>query len=168
MTSGVQHGMTGAVVFQREQLVRFGHCDPAGIVFYPRYFEMLNELVEDWFAQGLGQSFARLITESGLGMPTAQLDTRFLRISRACADKFGLGSTDDAIGKTDADIFTEEHAQAAGGQVVNDSAARSEVSLNTLMKWPIIGGIVLRRAWGSATNAIVRVVERPKAFAASY
>ena len=82
MTSGVQHGMTGAVVFQREQLVRFGHCDPAGIVFYPRYFEMLNELVEDWFAQGLGQSFARLITESGLGMPTAQLDTRFLRISR--------------------------------------------------------------------------------------
>lgn len=82
MTSGVQHGMTGALVFQREQLVRFGHCDPAGIVFYPRYFEMLNELVEDWFAQGLGQSFARLITESGLGMPTAQLDTRFLRISR--------------------------------------------------------------------------------------
>jgi 4-hydroxybenzoyl-CoA thioesterase len=70
------------VVFERQQTVRFGHCDPAGIVFYPRYFEMLNELVEDWFAQGLGLPFEQLIRERGLGMPTAQLDTRFLRVSR--------------------------------------------------------------------------------------
>ncbi len=72
----------GGVVFQREQLVRFGHCDPAGIVFYPRYFEMLNELVEDWFAQGLGLPFDQLIGQRRLGMPTAQLGARFLRISR--------------------------------------------------------------------------------------
>jgi len=70
------------IVFERERAVRFGHCDPAGIVYYPRYFEMLNELVEDWFAQGLGLPFAQLIGERRLGMPTAQLDTRFKRISR--------------------------------------------------------------------------------------
>ena len=69
-------------VFQREQLVRFGHCDPAGIVFYPRYFEMLNELIEDWFATGLGLPLDRLIGQRRLGVPTAQLDTRFLRVSR--------------------------------------------------------------------------------------
>jgi 4-hydroxybenzoyl-CoA thioesterase len=68
--------------FQREQLVRFGHCDPAGIVFYPRYFEMLNELVEDWFAGALGLPLEVLIGQRGIGMPTAQLDTRFLRVSR--------------------------------------------------------------------------------------
>ena len=68
--------------FQREQLVRFGHCDPAGIVFYPRYFEMLNELIEDWFAHGLGLPFDVLIGRRQVGMPTAQLDTRFLRVSR--------------------------------------------------------------------------------------
>jgi hypothetical protein len=28
--------------FQREILVRFGHCDVAGWVFYPRYFEMVS------------------------------------------------------------------------------------------------------------------------------
>ena len=33
-------------IFERNKRVRFAHCDPAGIVFYPRYFEMLNELVE--------------------------------------------------------------------------------------------------------------------------
>lgn len=74
--------MNGPAVFQREQVVRFGHCDPAGIVFYPRYFEMLNELVEDWFAQALGLPFAVLIAQRRLGMPTAQVDTRFLRVSR--------------------------------------------------------------------------------------
>ena len=68
--------------FQREQLVRVGHCDPAGIVYYPRYFEMLNELIEDWFALGLGLPFDVLIGQRQVGMPTAQLDTRFLRVSR--------------------------------------------------------------------------------------
>ena len=72
----------GGIVFEREQPVRFGHCDPAGIVFYPRYFEMLNELVEDWFAQALGLPFDVLVGRRGVGMPTAQLDTRFLRVSR--------------------------------------------------------------------------------------
>jgi len=71
-----------AWAFEREQEVRFGHCDPAGIVFYPRYFEMLNELVEDWFAQALGLSFDDLIGRRGIGLPTARLDTRFLRVSR--------------------------------------------------------------------------------------
>ncbi|KQV47404.1 hypothetical protein ASC95_24900 [Pelomonas sp. Root1217] len=70
------------IAFQREQLVRFGHCDPAGIVFYPRYFEMLNELIEDWFARALGLPFDVLIGQRGVGIPTAQLDTRFLRVSR--------------------------------------------------------------------------------------
>lgn len=41
------------------------------------------------------------------------LESRFLRISAAMATKFGLKSPDDAIGKSDADIFTGEHAQSA-------------------------------------------------------
>ena len=42
--------------FQREILVRFGHCDAAGWVFYPRYFEMISDFVEDWFEDGLAAS----------------------------------------------------------------------------------------------------------------
>jgi PAS domain S-box-containing protein len=40
-------------------------------------------------------------------------ESRFLRISRQMAEKFGLGSSAGAIGKTDADVFTAEHAQQA-------------------------------------------------------
>lgn len=39
--------------------------------------------------------------------------SRFTRINRAQAEVLGVKSPDDAIGKTDADFFTPEHAQAA-------------------------------------------------------
>lgn len=69
-------------MYERQELVRFGHCDPAGIVFYPRYFEMLNACVEDWFTQGLGVNYAELLGPRRVGMPTVQLNTEFKRVSR--------------------------------------------------------------------------------------
>jgi 4-hydroxybenzoyl-CoA thioesterase len=68
--------------FTRPILIRFQHCDPAGIVFYPRYFEMCNQMVEDWFAEGLGLSFQRLHQEMGLGVPTVRAECDFTRASR--------------------------------------------------------------------------------------
>ena len=62
--------------------MRFGDCDPAGIVFYPRYFEMFNNLVEDWCAHGLGMSFRELHQERGLGLPTVSIQTDFVAPSR--------------------------------------------------------------------------------------
>lgn len=41
------------------------------------------------------------------------LDSRFIRISRGLAHKFRVENVEDAIGKSDADFFSEEHAQAA-------------------------------------------------------
>ncbi|MFC2968921.1 acyl-CoA thioesterase [Acidimangrovimonas pyrenivorans] len=71
--------MTG---FAYPQKVLFQHCDPAGIVFYPRYFEMLNATVEAWFEQRLGHSFARLHGEVAAGVPTAGLEITFSAPSR--------------------------------------------------------------------------------------
>jgi 4-hydroxybenzoyl-CoA thioesterase len=69
-------------VFERRERVRFGHCDPAGIVFYPRYFEMLNALIEDWVSEGLGVDFSQLLGPRRVGLPTVHLETDFRRISR--------------------------------------------------------------------------------------
>ena len=62
--------------------VRFAHCDPAAIVFFPRYFEMINSVVEDWFSDVIGTGFNRMHQELGVGVPTASLQTDFTAPSR--------------------------------------------------------------------------------------
>lgn len=68
--------------FITQRKVRFQHCDPAGIVFYPRYYEMLNAVVEDYFDQVIEHDFNRLHVETGTGVPTVHLETRFHAPSR--------------------------------------------------------------------------------------
>jgi len=63
--------------FTRATLVRFEDCDPAGIIFYPRFFALVNRLVEDWFADELGQSFKALHIEQRKGVPTVQFACDF-------------------------------------------------------------------------------------------
>ena len=41
------------------------------------------------------------------------LNSRFLRCSKTQADRFGLATVEDVIGKTDFDFFSEEHARPA-------------------------------------------------------
>ena len=65
-------------VFTVERRVRFADCDAAGIVFFPRYFEMLNGVVEDWFAGPLQASFRELHVSPHVSVPTAAVEARFI------------------------------------------------------------------------------------------
>lgn len=58
------------------QKILFKHCDPAGIVFYPRYFEMMNDCIEAFFDDVLGLPFSSLHKIGAV--PTAEISTRFL------------------------------------------------------------------------------------------
>jgi 4-hydroxybenzoyl-CoA thioesterase len=66
------------VPFCKQILVRFGDCDAAGIVFYPRYLEMFNDLVEDWYRDALHFSFTEIVTTREWGLPTVRLEVDFL------------------------------------------------------------------------------------------
>ena len=68
--------------FVAQKQIRFHHCDPAGIVFYPQYFVLMNELVEDWFNRALGVDFARFHTEERRGIPMAHIECDFLAPSK--------------------------------------------------------------------------------------
>jgi 4-hydroxybenzoyl-CoA thioesterase len=65
-------------MFRVEKLIRFHHCDPAGIVFYPQYFVLMHELVEDWFSQGLNLDYAEFVREHGMGLPMVKVECEFL------------------------------------------------------------------------------------------
>jgi len=71
-----------ADVFEIEETVRFAHCDPAGIVFFPQYLVMLNTLHERWFTEGLGVAYHEYIGVRRLGVPTVRLECDFTAISR--------------------------------------------------------------------------------------
>jgi len=69
-----------ARIYRAQLPIRFTHCDPAGIVFYPRYFEMFNDLVEDWCRDVLHYSFPHIIGR-GWGLPTVHLEVDFVAAS---------------------------------------------------------------------------------------
>lgn len=68
--------------FSVEYLIRFQHCDPAGIVFYPRYYEMFCQVVEDWFADALHWDFATLERVRHEGIPLVHTSCDFLKPSK--------------------------------------------------------------------------------------
>lgn len=68
--------------YQTKRKVRFQHVDAAAIAFYPRYFEMINSVVEDWFDECLGMSFRHLHVDTCHGIPTVSASAEFPRPSR--------------------------------------------------------------------------------------
>ena len=57
--------------------VRFGDCDPAGLVYYPALFHYCHVALEEFFAARCGVSYARLVSERRLGFPTVNVRAEF-------------------------------------------------------------------------------------------
>ena len=70
------------MTFRQERVIHFSDCDPAGIVFYPQYFVMLNAHIEDWITDGLGVDYYALVAERRIGLPTVRLEVDFVAVSR--------------------------------------------------------------------------------------
>jgi 4-hydroxybenzoyl-CoA thioesterase len=85
--------------FERTLTIRFSHCDPAGIVFYPRYFELFNDLVEDWVTSALGIPYADLLGRRRTGLPSVSVNSQFHAVSRM-GDEVRMGLTLEHIGRS--------------------------------------------------------------------
>jgi len=78
---------------------RFADCDAAGIVYYPRYLEMFNAVVEDWFRDELHSSFTEIVINRNWGLPTVHLEVDFVAPSRF-DEKLSSTLTVSSLGKT--------------------------------------------------------------------
>ncbi|MDJ0823450.1 MAG: hotdog domain-containing protein [Paracoccaceae bacterium] len=58
------------------------HCDSTGIVHFPRYHEMANSVVEQWFDEALDWSYARMQGGENASAPVVQSAARFPTASR--------------------------------------------------------------------------------------
>lgn len=91
------------MAFVSSKLIRFAHVDAAGIVFYPRYFELINELVEDYFAGIVGVSFGVMHDARRLGVPTVALTAEFIAPSRL-GDVLEFVTLVERVGTSSAEI----------------------------------------------------------------
>lgn len=97
--------------FSFPQKVLFRHCDPAGIVFFPRYAEMVNDAVEALFSEKLDWPFETMHPNNG--MPTVEINLRFTAPSRH-GDMLGL---DMQIEKLGGSSMTLETTARCGDEV---------------------------------------------------
>src|ERR1043166_3622062 len=68
---------------RRTVRIEWGDCDPAGIVFYPRYFAMFNHSTELLIERALGMKKYVLNQQYGLGgYPAVATQARFLLPTR--------------------------------------------------------------------------------------
>jgi len=86
-----------AARFERVYPIRFSHCDPAGIVFFPQYLVLFNHLVEDWFTEGLGVDYAQMLGARRIGLPIVRLECDFRAISRM-GDAVSFGLVPERVG----------------------------------------------------------------------
>lgn len=64
-------------VYRHEVTVGWGDCDPAGIVYFPRFFEKFHEAMEGWFGGALGLPYDTLIVGRKLGLPSVHTEADF-------------------------------------------------------------------------------------------
>ena len=95
-------------------VVDFADCDPARIVFYPRYFDWFDRATERMF-RNRGMPWAQLFPDYRLaGLPIVDATARFLGPSRF-GDRIGIESwIDEWRGK----VFVIEHRVHNNGRIV--------------------------------------------------
>lgn len=89
--------------YDRTVPVKFGWCDPAGIMFFPRYFELANDTLEHWFGNPLGVSFKTLHHEMKRTVPTARFEADFRAPSRL-GDWLDISLSIERLGRTSATL----------------------------------------------------------------
>ncbi|WP_343713471.1 thioesterase family protein [Inquilinus sp.] len=88
-----------AAAFTALQPIRFEHCDTAGIVFFARYFTMMQGAVEEWFATELGLDYADIIQRRRVGLGYVRAECDYLQPARL-SDVLGLTVLVERVGRS--------------------------------------------------------------------
>ena len=114
--------------FTRTVPIRFSHCDPAGIVYFPHYFDMFNGLIEDWYTEQLGVNYAKLILDDRHGFPFVHIETDFKLPSRM-GEQLDLTLLLERVGRSSLSVIIIGHS--AGTERLRARLTTAMTSLET-------------------------------------
>ena len=101
--------------FSAARTVRFGECDPAGVVYYPVFFNWFHELMECWFEEALDLPYSRCLQQ--LGFPAKETSSEFFRPC-AMGEKLRLELFLSHLGKRsmriEIEVFSKDILKAKG------------------------------------------------------
>lgn len=115
--------------------LRFAHCDPAGIAYYPRYFELCDAAIEDWTAAVLGASRRVMHMEQGLGLPTVDLKASFTAPSRL-GDLLDIGVAVERVGRSSVDLALDISSDGEPRFAVRYVQVLTNLRENRATPWP--------------------------------
>ncbi len=122
-------------VFEHRNTILFQHCDPAGLVFYPRYFEMVNEVVETFFARAVGWDFHRMHVVERLGVPMGRISAEFHAPSRL-GDELDWTLTAARIGGASAELRIAGHSAGEARLSVAGTIVLVHLETMKAQRWP--------------------------------
>jgi 4-hydroxybenzoyl-CoA thioesterase len=118
-----------AVAFARERLIRFSHCDPAGIVYFVNFFDMVGGVVEDWFRDAVGLPFQEMHLQRRIGFPIVKTGCEFFRPAHL-GDTLRLELAIARLGRSSIEFVVSGNV---GGE--EKFRARHKVALVSLDSW---------------------------------
>lgn len=92
--------------FVQTKFIRFQHCDPAGLIFYPRVFELGGEVIEDWFMEWSGYTPHAFHKIENRSLPTVKTTCEFFDQVRL-SDQITFALTVDKIGRSSLSLSIE-------------------------------------------------------------
>ena len=88
--------------------VRFGDCDPAGIVYFPRFFDFFHQAMETWFPAELGFGYDEFVRDRKLGFPAVHSEADFKRPCRF-GERIEIHQRVTRLGRTSIHFAYEVH-----------------------------------------------------------
>jgi 4-hydroxybenzoyl-CoA thioesterase len=97
----------------RQVRIEWGDCDPAGIIFYPRYFEIFDASTTALFERALGLTKFEMFKALPFGgFPLVRTQARFLKVTR-----FGDDVVVDSRIEFGRSSFEVEHRLSLNGEI---------------------------------------------------
>ena len=134
-------------VFRRQLTIAWGDCDPAGIVFNPRFFEMFDTNTWMLFEAALGLKPEELFPRYDIfGFPAVDARANFLKPAKF-GDTVEIASRVSAFRRSSFDV---EHRLTNGGELAVDAqetrvwAVRSKDDADKIASAPIPREVIAR------------------------
>ena len=125
--------------------VRFGECDPAGIVYFPRFFDWFHQAMETWFDSALGIPYAHCIDVQRMGFPAVHTEADYLAPCKL-GDDLEIQLTVGRIGNASVELL-----YVVTGDGVDRARGRTVVCIVELVDG---GGVRARRLDGELREKI--------------